>query len=124
MFPDCVHDFQAVLDLILKVQRCQTGSSGVSPASGANNFLWKHNRDKVVEFNRNEQLEYPPFKDRITLDWHTAALEITDLRYEDSGDYELGVFVKKEFRSFPLKLKVIGECFSCFFYFLFLTIYF
>ncbi|XP_029967630.1 uncharacterized protein DDB_G0284459-like [Salarias fasciatus] len=78
-------------------------------ASGANNFLWKHNRDKVVEFNRNEQLEYPPFKDRITLDWHTAALEITDLRYEDSGDYELGVFVKKEFTSFPFKLKVIGK---------------
>ncbi|XP_029967091.1 uncharacterized protein DDB_G0284459-like [Salarias fasciatus] len=78
-------------------------------ASGANNILWKRNRDKVVEFNRNEQLEYPPFKDRITLDWHTAELEITDLRYEDSGDFELGVFVKKEFRSFPFKLKVIGK---------------
>uniref|UniRef100_A0A672JQ55 Ig-like domain-containing protein n=1 Tax=Salarias fasciatus TaxID=181472 RepID=A0A672JQ55_SALFA len=78
-------------------------------ATGANNILWKHNRDKVVEFNGNEQEVYPPFKDRITLDWHTAELEITDLRYEDSGDYDLEVFVNKEFKTFPFKLKVIGK---------------
>ncbi|XP_029967842.1 myb-like protein V isoform X2 [Salarias fasciatus] len=78
-------------------------------ATGANNILWKHNRDKVVEFNGNEQEVYPPFKDRITLDWHTAELEITDLRYEDSGDYDLEVFVNKEFKFFPFKLEVVGK---------------
>ncbi|XP_029968562.1 dentin sialophosphoprotein-like isoform X6 [Salarias fasciatus] len=78
-------------------------------ASGANNILWKHSGNKVVEFNGNEQLEYEPFKDRITLDWHTAELEITDLRYEDSGDYELEMFMNKEFIPFTFKLKVIGK---------------
>ncbi|XP_029968648.1 uncharacterized protein LOC115403786 isoform X1 [Salarias fasciatus] len=76
-------------------------------ASGANKILWKHNREKVVEFNGHEQNEYKPFEDRITLYWHTAELEITNLRYEDSGDYELEV--NKELISFPFKLKVIGK---------------
>ncbi|XP_035533166.1 uncharacterized protein LOC118339567, partial [Morone saxatilis] len=56
------------------------------------NILWKHNGNKVVEFDGNEQQVYSTYLNRITLDWHTADLTISDLSFEDSGDYELEAF--------------------------------
>ncbi|XP_051259844.1 dentin matrix acidic phosphoprotein 1 isoform X4 [Dicentrarchus labrax] len=57
-----------------------------------NNILWKHNGNKVVEFDGIEQQEYSTYKDRVILDWHAAVLNISDLRFDDSGDYELEAF--------------------------------
>ncbi|KAM3607474.1 uncharacterized protein V6R79_008372 [Siganus canaliculatus] len=59
------------------------------------NILWTHDGNKVVEFNGREEHVYDPYKTRIALDWSSAELHINDLRLEDSGKYELEVFVNQ-----------------------------
>ncbi len=72
-------------------------------------ILWKHNGIKLVEFDGQEQQEYDPFKGRITLDWQTAELTITDLKFKDSGDFELEAYINRAFRTSQFKIKVIGK---------------
>ncbi|XP_040003479.1 uncharacterized protein LOC120801051 isoform X2 [Xiphias gladius] len=73
-------------------------------------ILWKHNRDKVVEFNGREEQVYDRFHNRVTLDWVSAELNITDLRYEDSGEFELEAFImNKDVHHSHYKLKVIDK---------------
>lgn len=71
-------------------------------------ILWKHNGNKVVEFNGNEQQAYGQFKNRITLDWVSAELDITDLGFEDSGEYELEVYINNILHLSYFQLEVIG----------------
>ncbi|XP_070770943.1 protein starmaker-like [Enoplosus armatus] len=82
-----------------------------------NSILWKHNGNKVVEFDGKEQQVYSPYENRITLDWHSAELIIDDLRFEDSGDYELEVEINKLLHQshFPLEVidKVVKPTISC-----------
>ncbi|XP_074514249.1 lymphocyte function-associated antigen 3-like [Sebastes fasciatus] len=70
-------------------------------------ILWKHKGNKVVEFNGKEEQVYSPFDKRITLGWVSAELQITDLRFEDSGEYELEVDVNKALHRSFHKLEVI-----------------
>ncbi|XP_031151862.1 clumping factor A-like isoform X2 [Sander lucioperca] len=72
-------------------------------------ILWKHSGNKVVEFNGNEQQVYTPYENRITLDWVSAELGITELRFEDSGDYELEIEVNKGLHRSIYKLEVIDK---------------
>ncbi|XP_034550199.1 T-lymphocyte surface antigen Ly-9-like [Notolabrus celidotus] len=72
-------------------------------------ILWTHNEKKVVEFNNKEEHVYSPYEDRITLNWETAELEITGLRFEDSGDYELEVNINHSLYSSHYKLEVIDK---------------
>ncbi|XP_053184232.1 CD48 antigen-like [Scomber japonicus] len=72
-------------------------------------ILWKHNGNKVVEFNGQEQQVYPPYENRLTLDWHTAELNINELTFEDSGSYELETVLKKDFKRSFYKLEVIDK---------------
>ncbi|XP_041662313.1 serine/arginine repetitive matrix protein 2-like [Cheilinus undulatus] len=74
-----------------------------------NSILWKHNGNKIVEFDGSEEQVYDPYRNRITLNWITAELEITDLRYEDSGDYELEVDINNKVYSSESKLEVIDK---------------
>lgn len=74
-------------------------------------ILWKHNGNKVVEFNGMTQTAYGSYEGRITLDWHAADIEIGNLRYEDSGEYVVEVF-HKTLKTYTYKLQVIGKfCF-------------
>ncbi|XP_061827385.2 uncharacterized protein [Nerophis lumbriciformis] len=59
-------------------------------------ILWKHNGKKVVFFDGMEEFVFPPYEDRLTLDWASAELTIKETLYEDSGNYELEVKVYKE----------------------------
>ncbi|XP_056284429.1 uncharacterized protein LOC130202719 isoform X2 [Pseudoliparis swirei] len=70
-------------------------------------ILWKYNGNKVVEFNGKEQKEFSPYENRITLDWVSAELDISDLRFEDSGNYELEVHINKALHRSFHKLEVI-----------------
>ncbi|XP_078118153.1 uncharacterized protein LOC144525315 isoform X2 [Sander vitreus] len=72
-------------------------------------ILWKHSGNKVVEFNGNEQQVYTPYENRITLDWVSAELSITELRFEDSGDYELEIEVNKGLHRSIYELEVIDK---------------
>ncbi|XP_044073446.1 protein starmaker-like [Siniperca chuatsi] len=72
-------------------------------------ILWKHNGNKVVEFDGKEQRVYKPYENRITLDWVSAELNITDLRFEDSGNYELEVYVNNFLHHSRFVLKVIDK---------------
>lgn len=78
-------------------------------------ILWKHNGDKVVEFNGQEQEVYRPYENRITLDWVSAELDVTNLRFEDSGEYELDAYIKKVLHRSQFLLEVIGM-FSFYFF--------
>lgn len=75
----------------------------------ADEILWKHNGNKAIEFTGSEELVYGTFKNRVTLDWHSAQLNITDLRFEDSGDYDLEVVIKQMLYEYNYKLEVIGK---------------
>lgn len=74
-------------------------------------ILWMHEGNKVVEFTGTEEVVFRTFKNRITLDWHTAELHLTGLTPEDSGLYELEVYQKKTSFLYSYHLQVIGECF-------------
>uniref|UniRef100_A0A8C5GES4 Uncharacterized LOC114455726 n=1 Tax=Gouania willdenowi TaxID=441366 RepID=A0A8C5GES4_GOUWI len=71
--------------------------------------LWKHNGDKVVEFNGHEERVYGSYENRVTLDWHSADLGIGDLRYEDTGEYELEIHRSKILHRSKHKLEVIEQ---------------
>ncbi|KAK1902660.1 Lymphocyte function-associated antigen 3 [Dissostichus eleginoides] len=72
-------------------------------------ILWKHKGNKVVEFNGREEQFYKPFENRITLDWISADIQITDLRFEDSGEYELELELNKKLQRFFYQLEVIDK---------------
>ncbi|XP_056880786.1 uncharacterized protein LOC130521174 isoform X2 [Takifugu flavidus] len=72
-------------------------------------ILWMHDDNKVVEFNGKEEDVYGPFKNRTTLDWHSAELHLTDLRSEDSGLYELELYMQKKSYFYYYTLQVIDK---------------
>nr|XP_046259816.1 dentin sialophosphoprotein-like isoform X10 [Scatophagus argus] len=76
---------------------------------GPDHIRWKHNGNIVVQFNGNEKEVYGSFKNRITLDWQSAELSITQLSFEDSGDYDLGVYMNDDFHHSRHKLEVIDK---------------
>uniref|UniRef100_A0A3B3ILB3 Ig-like domain-containing protein n=1 Tax=Oryzias latipes TaxID=8090 RepID=A0A3B3ILB3_ORYLA len=61
----------------------------------------------MVEFDGQQQKPFNPFIDRITLNWHTAELTIANLKYEDSGDYDVEVFANKKLHPASFQLEVI-----------------
>lgn len=73
-------------------------------------ILWKHNDNKVVEFNGNIQEEFGSFKGRISMDWHSADLNISEARFEDSGLYVLETYTKNVLQRARYNLEVIGKC--------------
>ncbi|XP_041806750.1 protein starmaker-like isoform X2 [Chelmon rostratus] len=70
-------------------------------------ILWKHNGNKVVEFDSQEESVFNPFKNRVTLDWQSAELNITDLSFEDSGKYVVEVYINRQLHEIPHELEVI-----------------
>ncbi|XP_039455997.1 THO complex subunit 2-like isoform X2 [Oreochromis aureus] len=87
--------FWILTSLAVAVQSTQYGLLGETVTfrtdfrDPPDDILWKHNGNKLVQFNGNEQTEYNPFQKRITLDWSSADLEINHLTHSDSGQYEL-----------------------------------
>nr|XP_043880729.1 myb-like protein X isoform X8 [Solea senegalensis] len=72
-------------------------------------ILWKHNGNKVVEFNGKEEDVYGKYQRRVILDWVTAELDITDVTSEDSGEYELEAYREKQLYHFRYELQVIDR---------------
>ncbi|KAM9851231.1 uncharacterized protein ACBR49_006531 [Aulostomus maculatus] len=72
-------------------------------------LLWKHNGNKVVDFNGREEEVYGSFENRVTLHWTSAELKIVDLRYEDRGEYELEAFMNKRLHRSSHHLEVIDK---------------
>ncbi|XP_045910273.1 CD48 antigen-like isoform X2 [Micropterus dolomieu] len=72
-------------------------------------ILWKYKGNKVVEFNGHDEQVYHPYEKRITLDWISAELNIAKLRYEDTGYYELEVYMNQELKRSRFLLEVIDR---------------
>ncbi|XP_019751100.1 uncharacterized protein LOC109531306 isoform X1 [Hippocampus comes] len=72
-------------------------------------ILWTHNNKKVVLFDGMEEFVFPPYENRLTLDWASAELAIKDATYEDSGDYELELDVYKQLHRSKYKWEVIDK---------------
>ncbi|KAL0963624.1 hypothetical protein UPYG_G00308750 [Umbra pygmaea] len=71
-------------------------------------ILWKHNTNKVVEFDGTENVEYGSYKGRTVLDWHTGALTIKDLTEEDSGPYVLETTINGNLQYSYYKVEVMN----------------
>ncbi len=63
----------------------------------------------MVEFNGQEEHVYDPFTNRITLNWHTAELSITNLGFDDNGDYVLEAYMDSTLHQSEFNLEVIGK---------------
>ena len=63
----------------------------------------------MVEFDGSEEQVYGTFKNRVTLDWHSAQLNITNLQFEDSGEYVLEIILNKKLFVARFILEVIGK---------------
>uniref|UniRef100_A0A8C8IZI8 Ig-like domain-containing protein n=1 Tax=Oncorhynchus tshawytscha TaxID=74940 RepID=A0A8C8IZI8_ONCTS len=72
-------------------------------------ILWKHNGNKVVEFDRSQNVEYGRYKGRTILDWDSGALTIKGLTDADSGPYELEAVVKGKLQYSQHKVGVIDD---------------
>ncbi|XP_075335636.1 uncharacterized protein LOC142396607 isoform X2 [Odontesthes bonariensis] len=72
-------------------------------------ILWEHDGNKVVEFDGKQERLFGSYVNRVILDWLSADLEIDQLRYEDSGIYELEVFTKTVLDRLSYKLEVIDK---------------
>ncbi|XP_029979877.1 uncharacterized protein LOC115411814 isoform X2 [Sphaeramia orbicularis] len=72
-------------------------------------ILWKHDGDKVIEFDGSEEKVFGQYENRVTLLWDSAELIIADVRYEDSGLYELDAFIKGKLHHFDFRLTVIDK---------------
>lgn len=70
-------------------------------------ILWTHNGNKLMEFNGTVEKVFGPYVGRVTLNRLTAQLQISDLRFEDSGKYECEIQGKTPLSSH--KLVVIGK---------------
>ncbi|XP_047226752.1 kinesin-related protein 12-like isoform X2 [Girardinichthys multiradiatus] len=97
--------------------RGETSSFTANIKETPDNILWKHGGNKVVEFTGSEQLSFGSFEHRVTLDWHSADLTISNLVFEDSGLYELEIFANSKLnrRSFQMEVidKVAKPTISC-----------
>ncbi|XP_077474028.1 uncharacterized protein LOC144087431 [Stigmatopora argus] len=72
-------------------------------------ILWTRDGKKVVDFNGMEEFVFPPYENRITLDWASAELAIKDARYQDSGQYELEVKIHKRVHRSAYEWEVIDK---------------
>lgn len=72
-------------------------------------ILWKHNGDKVIAFDSKEEQVFRQYQGRAALAWDTAELTIADVRYEDSGEYELEALVGDRTHRSQFMLKVLDE---------------
>lgn len=73
-------------------------------------ILWKHNGNKVVETGATWEKIYGSYEGRIILNLLNARLLISDLRLEDSGEYELEIFTRGKWELLPkMELKVLGD---------------
>ncbi|XP_015821830.1 uncharacterized protein [Nothobranchius furzeri] len=77
--------------------------------TASDDIMWRHNGNKVVEFNGQMQQQYDSFKGRAILDRHSADLNITNLRYEDSGRYDLKIYINNIMKSLEFDLEVIDS---------------
>ncbi|XP_051938719.1 uncharacterized protein LOC127611948 [Hippocampus zosterae] len=95
-----------VLNYALKGQEINLVPSIFGQPDG---ILWTHNNKKVVLFDGMEEFVFPPYENRLTLDWASAELAIKDATYEDSGDYELELDVYKQVHRSKYKWEVIDK---------------
>ncbi|XP_055017491.1 signaling lymphocytic activation molecule-like [Boleophthalmus pectinirostris] len=72
-------------------------------------ILWKHNEDKVITFDGTDERVFEPYHGRVTLSRDTATLTISDIRYEDSGEYVLDAIIGVRLHRSQYMLKVLDE---------------
>ncbi|NP_001417797.1 lymphocyte function-associated antigen 3 isoform X1 [Danio rerio] len=70
-------------------------------------ILWKHNGDKVVEYDNRETEEFGSFKDRVVIDFETGQLTIKKLTSQDSGQYQSDITINGKVQSSRHTLTVL-----------------
>lgn len=56
-------------------------------------ILWRHNGNKVLEYDGSEVVKYGSFEDRVDVDFETGQLIIRKLNSQDSGKYQSEILI-------------------------------
>uniref|UniRef100_A0A3B5QKT4 Uncharacterized LOC111609320 n=1 Tax=Xiphophorus maculatus TaxID=8083 RepID=A0A3B5QKT4_XIPMA len=76
-------------------------------------ILWKHieghNVHKVVHFDSRQEQFFGSYEGRATLGWRFADLSISNLRYEDSGSYDVELLINNQHLTKRYELIVIDK---------------
>ncbi|XP_032423771.1 COPII coat assembly protein sec16-like isoform X2 [Xiphophorus hellerii] len=76
-------------------------------------ILWKHVEGqkvyKVVHFDSRQEQFFGSYEGRATLGWRFADLSISNLRYEDSGSYDLEILINNQHLTKRYELIVIDK---------------
>lgn len=72
-------------------------------------ILWKHNENKVLEYDGSKVDEYGSFKDRVVVDFETGELTIRKLNSQDSGQYQADIVINGKVQSSSHTLTVLGK---------------
>ncbi|XP_067300866.1 lymphocyte function-associated antigen 3 [Pseudorasbora parva] len=59
-------------------------------------ILWKHNGNKVLEYDGSEVLKYGSFTGRVEVDFETGELTIRKLKSQDSGQYQSDIVINEK----------------------------
>ncbi|XP_051762687.1 uncharacterized protein DDB_G0283697-like isoform X3 [Ctenopharyngodon idella] len=70
-------------------------------------ILWKHNENKVLEYDGSEVVEYGSFKSRVVVDFETGELTIQKLSSQDSGQYQSDIVINGKVQSSSHTLTVL-----------------
>ncbi|XP_067265642.1 protein starmaker-like isoform X1 [Chanodichthys erythropterus] len=70
-------------------------------------ILWKHNENKVLEYDGSKVDEYGSFKDRVVVDFETGELTIRKLNSQDSGQYQADIVINGKVQSSSHTLTVL-----------------
>ncbi|XP_048048682.1 lymphocyte function-associated antigen 3 isoform X2 [Megalobrama amblycephala] len=70
-------------------------------------ILWKHNDNKVLEYDGSKVDEYGSFRGRVVVDFETGELTIRKLNSQDSGQYQADIVINGKVQSSSHTLTVL-----------------
>ncbi|ROL53429.1 hypothetical protein DPX16_7029 [Anabarilius grahami] len=70
-------------------------------------ILWKHNENKVLEYDGSKVDEYGSFRGRVVVDFETGQLTIQKLNSQDSGQYQADIVINGKVQSSSHTLTVL-----------------
>lgn len=72
-------------------------------------ILWKHNENKVLEYDGSKVDEYGSFRGRVIVDFETGELTVRKLKSQDSGQYQADIVINGKVQSSSHTLTVLGK---------------
>lgn len=104
--------FSSALDLVFCDDYVESGNKiTLTPSirGKPKEILWRHNGDKVLEYDGSEMATFGSFKHRVDLDFETGQLTISKLNSQDSGKYQSEIWINGIVQTSSHDLTVLGK---------------